>query len=106
MLPNPQMPTPAERPPPPLLIGVLLSDENVCSQFNPVSENVAQGKMAEKVFSRDQRGKRHGEPTRLRLNFKSNWRRAGLGCAAYFTINLNVAEWLRLPEVPPVTVIV
>jgi hypothetical protein len=99
------MPTPAERPPPPLLIGVLLSDENVCSQFNPVSENVAQGKMAEKVFSRDQRGKRYGEPTRLRLNFRSNWRRAGLGGARYFTTSWNEAGWLRLPEVP-VTVMV
>jgi hypothetical protein len=43
MLPNPQTPTPAERPPPPLLIGVLLSRENVCSQFNPMGGNIAQG---------------------------------------------------------------
>jgi hypothetical protein len=50
MLPNPQTPTPAERPLPPLLIGVLLAREIVCSQFNLMNENVAQGKMAENRF--------------------------------------------------------
>jgi hypothetical protein len=49
MLPNPQTPTPAERPPPPLLIGLLLARENACSQFNPMSGNVAQGMTAEKI---------------------------------------------------------
>ena len=53
MLPNPQTPTPAERPLPPLLIGVLLAREIVRSQFNPTSENVAQGKVPEKIASRD-----------------------------------------------------
>jgi hypothetical protein len=53
MLPNPQTPTPAERPLPPLLIGVLLAREIVRSQFNPTSENVAQGKVPEKIVSQD-----------------------------------------------------
>jgi len=53
MLPNPQTPTPAERPLPPLLIEVLLAREIVCSQFNLRSENVAQGKVPEKIVSRD-----------------------------------------------------
>jgi hypothetical protein len=53
MLPNPQTPTPAERPLPPLLMGVLLACEIVCSQFNLMDENVAQGKMAEKIVSAD-----------------------------------------------------
>jgi hypothetical protein len=43
MLPNPHTPTPAERPPPPLLIGMPLSPENVCSQFNLLAQFVAQG---------------------------------------------------------------
>ena len=53
MLPNPQTPTPAERPLPPLLIGVLLAREIVCSQFNLRSENVAQGMVPENIVSRD-----------------------------------------------------
>ena len=51
MLPNPQTPTPAERPLPPLLIGVLLAREIVRSQFNPMSGNVTQGKVPEKIVS-------------------------------------------------------
>ena len=51
MLPNPQTPTPAERPPPPLLMGVPLSRENVCSKFNPRSKIVLQGKVTEKIAS-------------------------------------------------------
>lgn len=53
MLPNPQTPTPAERPPPPLLMGMPLSRENVRSQFNLTSKIVLQGKEAEKIVSRD-----------------------------------------------------
>jgi hypothetical protein len=49
MLPNPQMPTPAERPPPPLLMGDLLRRKIVRCQFNPMSEIVAQGKVTEKI---------------------------------------------------------
>jgi hypothetical protein len=43
MLPKPQTPTPAERPPPPLLMGVLLAHEIVCCQFNLMSENAEKG---------------------------------------------------------------
>jgi hypothetical protein len=64
---------PAERPPPPLPIGVLLSDENVCCQFNRLSKIVAQGKMAEENVSSGLRGRPSAE--------------AGLGLFGYFTVN-------------------
>jgi hypothetical protein len=53
MLPNPQTPMPAERLPPPLLMGVLLAHEIVRCQFNLMSEIVTQGKVPEKIVSRD-----------------------------------------------------
>jgi len=53
MLPNPQTPTPAERPPPPLLMGMPLSRENVRSQFNLRSKIVLQGKVTEKIVFQD-----------------------------------------------------
>jgi hypothetical protein len=51
MLPNPQTPTPAERPLPPLPMGVLLAREILCCQFNPMSGNVAQGNVAKKIVT-------------------------------------------------------
>ena len=79
MLPNPQTPTPADRPPPPLLIRVLLTRELVWFQFNPVNC------VLDKTW----------------IDFCAE---AGLGAPVIFTTSWKEAEWVRLPEVP-VTVI-
>lgn len=49
MLPNPQTPTPAERPPLPSLMEDLLAHKIVRCQFNLMSGIIAQGKVKEKT---------------------------------------------------------
>src|SRR5882762_11446705 len=78
MLPNPQTPTPAERPFPPLLIGVLLARKIVCSQFNPTSENVAQERCQRKSFPGITQ-KYCEEPKRRRPKFRLFWKYGGAG---------------------------